>query len=62
MNIKCTTLSKKKEKQELHINQWMINNKYAIPYNGGTKISYKQQNNFLHSGQDRCDHFDKQIL
>ena len=22
---------------DLHLNQWMINNKYAIPYDGGTK-------------------------
>lgn len=28
-----------KERQEVHINQWMLDNKYAIPYNGGTKIS-----------------------
>jgi endonuclease YncB( thermonuclease family) len=30
-----------KERHEVYINQWMLDNKYAIPYSGGTKISYK---------------------
>jgi endonuclease YncB( thermonuclease family) len=23
----------------IHINQWMLDNKFALPYDGGTKVS-----------------------
>jgi endonuclease YncB( thermonuclease family) len=28
----------------LHVNKWMLDNKYAIPYNGGTKQKFNESN------------------
>ena len=35
-----TNTSNKGTKTLLHINKWMLDNKYAIPYNGGTKQQF----------------------
>ena len=36
----------------LHINKWMLDNKYAVPYNGGTKESPVSWENFNNNNQN----------
>ena len=38
---------------DLHLNKWMLDNRYAVSYDGGTKIAPKSWNNYRENGNTK---------